>query len=382
MKLSVSEYNKLEKLQFSKFSNRVLQAFIPTTFTKLGYPIEVTNSNELWRYCDVMQEGRVNGNLDFLGGMSEEEFDACVAVSEQVQNYSESIGHKTTGKHAITRAIISKRILDRLVSSNIRVLEIGPGSACFGAMLVNSGHSYFSTDITQAFYLHQNSFFYHAFKDEFSEWAIDPTTVKKNNHIPWWNIANNNFELPDIDVVFCNHVLTEMHPNSFRFTLKRVIESMRRCIDSNDKYIIAEGLYDTNNLKVYQVISFLYGEGLNLIYWKDGMAVFQIEELHTHDTYKNLAKKNAVYLYSLMPKAMRLYSKKIFYYVSVKINRNTKKTITKKVGNKLIGNLGLPSGKVVSTEKIMSYFNSIIENEKTEDEKFIDYIVECFWDEI
>ena len=52
------------------------------------------------------------------------------------------------------------------------------------------------------------------------------------------------------------------------------------------------------------------------------------------------------------------------------------------MGNKLIGNLGLPSGKVVSTEKIMSYFNSIIENEKTEDEKFIDYIVECFWDEI
>ena len=168
-----------------------------------------------------------------------------------------------------------------------------------------------------------------------------------------------------------------------KFILKKVFGwKVKGFLPINDKYIIAEGLYDTNNLKVYQVISFLYGEGLNLIYWKDGMAVFQIEELHTHDTYKNLAKKNAVYLYSLMPKAMRLYSKKIFYYVSVKINRNTKKTITKKVGNKLIGNLGLPSGKVVSTEKIMSYFNSIIENEKTEDEKFIDYIVECFWDEI
>ena len=109
--MNINEYKKLELKARHRNSNSILEAFSPITFQESGYPIFIDSDDELWRYCDVMQEGRCKDNLDFLGGLSKSEFDLCKKTSNQIIDYSNRLGHKVNGKNIVPRAIIAKRIL-------------------------------------------------------------------------------------------------------------------------------------------------------------------------------------------------------------------------------------------------------------------------------
>lgn len=363
--MNINEYKKLELKARHRNSNSILEAFSPITFQESGYPIFIDSDDELWRYCDVMQEGRCKDNLDFLGGLSKSEFDLCKKTSNQIIDYSNRLGHKVNGKNIVTRAIIAKRILGKVIPSDekLTIFEVGAGSGALGAMLVNSGHKYYSMDVTQAFYLHQNNFFSYIHGDNFSEWATNPGVNKKNNHIPWWIITDYNYVLPSCNVVFCNHAMNEMHPRSFRFTFKRLIESMD---NYSTKYILAESLGGGKASK-FDIIMYLKTLGADLIHFHDNIAVFKIspsvEQSHNNTAIAKINRLTPSFFKKLIPPSLK---KQIISYNSTNYNFDKQ--------YKLLTDINKPAGKSVGVMTVIDYYNDLFEDGRTSDEVFTDYI--------
>ena len=71
----VEKYNQAERAGRATVSNRAIEAFSLELWNTLGYPFKVDIESELWRYHDVMQEGRFNENLRLIGSYSEHDFD-------------------------------------------------------------------------------------------------------------------------------------------------------------------------------------------------------------------------------------------------------------------------------------------------------------------
>ena len=62
----VENYNQAERAGRATVSNRVIEAFSLEVFETLGYPCRIDSESELWRYHDVMQEGRFIQNLRLI----------------------------------------------------------------------------------------------------------------------------------------------------------------------------------------------------------------------------------------------------------------------------------------------------------------------------
>lgn len=227
--LDVDAYNRAEKDAAENFSIRINQAFFPDMFSTVGYPSRVENINQLWRYIDVMHEGRTEYNLNFLlKGLTSHEFSLFKKITKLVYDYSlKNYGKKLVSTSALLRAIHVLRSI-KAVTNDTRppVLEIGPGCGYLGMLLIFEGYPYISVDVAQAFYLYQSHMF-SLVASNFQELAVidgDISSIVNPKpgeaiHIPWWKWITLNIDnvLLKPGVITCNHCLCEMHQGSLAY---------------------------------------------------------------------------------------------------------------------------------------------------------------------
>lgn len=243
----VDKYNQAEREGRSTVSNRAIEAFGLEVFGALGYPFKVNDESELWRYHDVMQEGRFESNLRLISDFTDHEFELMTKTARQILSFSERhFPIRNSGKHALTRSLYQYQLImkNRPHGGQLKILEIGPGSGYLGLLLANDGHQYYAMDAAQAFYLYQKKLWsdvYGADYFDYSESSSRPAHSKVT-HIPWWRFANLSIALPEVDIVTINHALTEMHGNAVKTIFARLYEMWG---DNENKLVIAENLgYD------------------------------------------------------------------------------------------------------------------------------------------
>jgi len=242
----VTRYNEAELHGRATVSNRAIEAFALEVFSTLGYPFRIGAETELWRYHDVMQEGRFEQNLRLIRN-SEHDFDLVRKTAKQILDFSEHcLPFRSCGKHALTRSLYQYQLIikNRPHDGKFKILEIGPGSGYLGILLANDGHEYFAMDAAQAFYLYQKKIWSHIFQTDYfdySESASRPTNPRIT-HLPWWRFADHSVALPEIDIVTVNHALAEMHENAVKLIFSRLY---RLWGDNPRRIVLAESLgYD------------------------------------------------------------------------------------------------------------------------------------------
>ena len=255
----VDKYNQAERAGRATVPNRTIESFSLEVFNATGYPCRIDDESELWRYHDVMQEGRFKQNLRLIGSYSEHDFDLVTRSAKQILGFSERhLPIRNSGKHALTRSLYQYQLLmkNRPHDGPLRILEIGPGSGYLGMLLANDGHQYFAMDAAQAFYLYQKKLWsdiYGADYFDYSESTSRPDSAKVT-HIPWWQFANFSIPIPDVDVVTINHALAEMHPQAVKTIFARLYSAWG---DTDKKLVLAESMgydYFNRNQAIYNVI--------------------------------------------------------------------------------------------------------------------------------
>jgi hypothetical protein len=228
--LTVEEYEERERQAVTELPNRVVEMVQPVVFSTLGYPTRVSSDSELWKYVDVMHETRFDRDIVSLfdRGLTDGEFDALKQVAKLVTNFSrEKFSKNLTTRGSLLRALHVYRHIKYIFGTVPgRIFEIGPGCGYLGCLLLLDGWGYIATDIAQAFYLFQNHLWNYFTGGQVRELAHDKAwdgsiASGRAVHIPWWQFYEFlSRDVPQVDIVTCNHALAEMHPNSLAFTLR------------------------------------------------------------------------------------------------------------------------------------------------------------------
>lgn len=184
--MTPQEYDAAERAAMKTLPNRAIQASQPLVFEYVGYPTRIDGLDELWRFADVMQEGRIEDTFTHLGGLTENEFELVKKVTDKVRNL---VG-VTPGPGLIRAIPVYRAIRDRIGSGG--VFELGAGSGMVGALLQADGkYRYQCSDISQAFAL----------------WQI--MLLGRDAFVPWWEWMGDR-ELPKVRGFTANHMLNEM----------------------------------------------------------------------------------------------------------------------------------------------------------------------------
>ena len=364
----VDKYNQAEQAGRATVSNRAIEAFSLEVFNTLGYPCRIENESELWRYHDVMQEGRFKKNLRLIGSFSEQEFDLVIKTAKQILSFSErELTIRNSGKHALTRSLYQYQLLmkNRPHDGPLRILEIGPGSGYLGLLLANDGHQYFAMDAAQAFYLYQKKLWsdiYRADYFDYSESTSRPDNAKVT-HIPWWRFANLSIPIPDVDIVTINHALCEMHPTAVKTIFARLYAAWG---NNEKKLVLAESFgYDYFNrketmLKDIRTASFAIFRGGDQIGIfrpnKASAKAQQIESSKTPTFTARIKRKIAKRLSNLI---VRLLRNQIGQKLAKLIKRGP------------IHHEKLTEAIDAQTQPLHDFFENLVADERTPDEIFI-----------
>ncbi|MGE3782724.1 MAG: hypothetical protein AB7H71_08285 [Alphaproteobacteria bacterium] len=180
----------------------MIEASRAITFNHVGYPTHINAVEELWRYADVMQENRLRGTFDAIGGLTDREFELVERVTKTVAELTQELcGHRVIPGASLIRAIPVYRAIKQVIPNGGSVFELGPGSGYVGALAIADGYRYGATDISQAFVLWQQ----HLFK------ALKP--AQPVEQIMWWDWMLL-MSPPVYDVFTANHALNEMHAHA------------------------------------------------------------------------------------------------------------------------------------------------------------------------
>ena len=368
----VERYNQAERAGRATVSNRAIEAFSLEVFETLGYPCRIDDESELWRYHDVMQEGRFEQNLRLIGSYSEHDFDLVTKTAKQILSFSErELTIRNSGKHALTRSLYQYQLImkERPHDGPLRILEIGPGSGYLGMLLANDGHQYFAMDAAQAFYLYQKKLWsdiYGSDYFDYSESTSRPDNAKVT-HIPWWRFANLSTPIPDVDIVTCNHAFAEMHPTAVKTIFARLYATWG---DDDKKLVLAEGLgYD---------------------YFRRGQTMY-LDIRHAGFSGDNPINEHRIW----RPNKSKANSETLFLNKHLTLRDRTKNRFTKQKRNLIKGTLRYPIGQRIaklmkrgplyaleSTAKINilndaqtrpmhDFFENLVADERTPDEIFL-----------
>lgn len=236
--LMPQEYDPAEALALESVPNRIIECSQPAAFTMSGYPTAVSTVLSVGRYVDVMQERRAERYIRYLGGITDHEMALLGSVADKVATMTGTVyRRRRVPRCSLLQALGAARHIRYLVPNpSALILEVGPGSGYLGALLLEMGYRYISTDIAQAFYLYQNHLFNAVTGGNVLELASDPRSFYDLRefpdncavHVPWWK-----FVVPEpaidltVNLVTCNHALCEMHMAA-RTYLVRVAERMLR----------------------------------------------------------------------------------------------------------------------------------------------------------
>lgn len=203
----LAAYDIAEWYALGRLSNRAIEAASTVAFDHTGYPTRVRSENELWRYADVMQDGRARASFDQLGGLTEHEFKLLRRVTDRAAAVTAlRCGKRIVPKDAPMRAVMAYREITAFYPSEYQqrpnIFEIGPGSGYLGAMLDLDDYDYRSIDITQAFHLWQR-------------------LLVGDRQMPWWDWMDiERLDFP-VDVITVNHALNEMQPRALQYLIVR-----------------------------------------------------------------------------------------------------------------------------------------------------------------
>jgi hypothetical protein len=362
----VEKYNQAEREGRSTVSNRVIEAFGLEVFGTLGYPFKVTDESELWRYHDVMQEGRFDKNLRLISNFTDHEFELLTKTAKQILGFSERhFPIRNSGKHALTRSLYQYQLImkNRPHDGPLKILEIGPGSGYLGMLLANDGHEYFAMDAAQALYLYQKKLWsdvYGADYFDYSESLPRPENAKVT-HIPWWRFANLSIPLPNVDILTANHALGEMHENAVRLTFAHLYTMWG---DDDKKIIIAESLgYDSTRKDTMfaniRSLGFAFQQRSAGVYtWRPNKEKAQAE-------FANAVKKPAY-----LVKTKKRTSKFVALVLKSPIGANLAKFIRRGPRHQEI----VDHVADVKTKPIRDFFENLVASEKTADEIFLTQI--------
>lgn len=238
--LTVSEYDQAEQLAIAELPNRIIEAFQPITFAATGYPSRIRHEMEMVKFIDVMHEGRFESEFEQLfGSLTSDEFDVLRQIATKVLRMCEiRFGRRHVPRSSLLRMInVSRHIRYVGGGRRLRILEIGPGCGYLGALLMAEGHKYVGTDVSQAFYLLQNHLWMYLSEGRLNERVRcsqegRSAEASQSVHVPWWDFVRWRPEsAPSMDIVTCNHALSEMHPLSLAF----VLTMARACLRDDGK---------------------------------------------------------------------------------------------------------------------------------------------------
>ena len=363
----VEKYNRAEREGRSTVPNRAIEAFGLEVFGTLGYPFKINDVSELWRYHDVMQEGRFEANLRLISDYTDHEFELLTKTARQILSFSERhFPIRNSGKHALTRSLYQYQLImkNRPHGGPLKILEIGPGSGYLGLLLANDGHQYFSMDAAQAFYLYQKKLWSDIYGDDYFDYSESNSVTKsaKVVHIPWWRFANLSIPLPEVDIVTINHALTEMHENAVKTIFTRLYEMWG---DDDKKILIAENLgYDYFKRKDtmfanIQSLGFSFQRPLTGVYtWRPNKEKAQAE-------FANAVKKS-----TNLVKVKKHASK----FVSLVLKNPIGANLAKVIGRGPRHQETVDHMADVKTKPIREFFNNLVSGEKTADEIFLTQI--------
>ena len=364
----VDRYNQAERAGRATVSNRAIESFSLEVFNTLGYPCRIDDESELWRYHDVMQEGRLKENLRLIGSYSDHDFDLITKTAQQILSFSERhLPIRNSGKHALTRSLHQYQLLmkHRPHDGPLRILEIGPGSGYLGMLLANDGHQYFAMDAAQALYLYQKKLWsdiYGTDYFDYSESSSRPDTAKIT-HIPWWQFANLSIPIPNVDVVTINHALTEMHPQAVKTIFARLYSAWG---DTDKKLVLAESWgYDYFKRK----------DSMLADIWSASFTVNRITNRVT------IFRPNKTFALAQLIESNKAPSFTV----------RTKRKVTKRVTNIIVRTLRTRSGQQLAklinrgpihqnkvseaidaaTQPLHDFFENLVADERTQDEIFL-----------
>jgi len=364
----VEKYNQAERAGRATVSNRAIESFSLEVFTTLGYPCRIDDESELWRYHDVMQEGRFKQNLRLIGSYSEHEFDLITRTAKQILSFSERhLPIRNSGKHALTRSLYQYQLLTKYRPHDgpLRILEIGPGSGYLGLLIANDGHQYFAMDAAQAFYLYQKKLWsdiYGSDYFDYSESSSRPDTTKVT-HIPWWQFANLSIPIPDVDVVTINHALCEMHPQAVKTIFARLYSSWG---DNDKKLVLAESWgYDyfkrkETMLKDIRSVSFAVNRVTNrvTIFWPNkSSAATQLTESNKTPSFNERAKRKV--------------TKRVTNLIVCVLRNQIGQQLAKLIKRGPIHQNRVTATIDVATQPLDNFYENLIADERTPDEIFL-----------
>jgi hypothetical protein len=231
--LSPERYDREESRGLATLPNRVIEASSTAHFQFMAYPTRVPSLDAVWRYAEVMHEGRLPHTFaDLLGdGVTQEEMALMRTIVRAVVALSGRHYRKVVvPKDALVRALnVYRHIRYLYPNGGATIVEIGPGSGYLGALLVLSGFSYVAVDIAQGFYVFQNHLFNAIAPGRVVELVEDDRAVSDFStlergqvlHVPWWKwmMPEPAFSL-GADIVTANHCLCEMHGRALLYNVK------------------------------------------------------------------------------------------------------------------------------------------------------------------
>lgn len=236
----IKRYDAAEQLGKSRIPNVAIAAFHLDTFASLGYPTRITQSAELWRYHDVMQDGRSGVYLDMLGTLLDHDADLVRSAASAIQSFSERrFGFASAGKDMLSVALFQFSAIRQTCASlpmPWTVLEIGPGCGYLGVLLGLAGCRYLALEASQAFYIYQNSLFADVFGTEYNS-GLDKAGSARIQHIPWWEFCQKDFHIPKLTCGTSNHMLSEMNRDGLRWTFSKLYNTQE-----NGFPVVAESL--------------------------------------------------------------------------------------------------------------------------------------------
>jgi hypothetical protein len=363
----VEKYNQAERAGRATVSNRAIESFSLELWNTMGYPFKVDSESELWRYHDVMQEGRFNRNLELIGEYTDHEFDLVTKTAKQILAFSERhLPIRNSGKHALTRSLYQYQLLmkHRPCDGPLRILEIGPGSGYLGLLLANDEHQYFAMDAAQAFYLYQKKLWSDIYGSDYFDYTESTSRPEsaKVTHIPWWQFANFSIPIPDVDVVTINHALTEMHPQAVKTIFARLYSAWG---DTDKKLVLAESLgYD-------------YFKRKQSMFADIRSANFKINRITTRLTIFQPNKSSAAAQSiescktpSFTARSKRKINKRISNLIARLLRKKAGQILAKQINRGPIHYKKLTSVIDTQTKPLHDFFENLVQDERTPDEIF------------
>ena len=364
----VDKYNQAERAGRATVSNRAIESFSLELWNTMGYPFKIDSESELWRYHDVMQEGRFKENLQLIGSYSEHEFDLITKTAKQILSFSERhLPFRSSGKHSLTRSLHQYQLLikHRPHDHPLRILEIGPGSGYLGLLLANDGHQYFAMDAAQAFYLYQKKLWsdiYGSDYFDYSESSSRPDTAKVI-HIPWWQFANLSIPIPDVDVVTINHALTEMHPQAVKTIFARLYSAWG---DTDNKLVLAESWGFDYFKRKESMLADIRSASFSVNRITNRVTIFRP---HKASATTQLIESSKTPSFTAQTK--RKVTKQVTNLIVRTLRTKIGQQLAKLINRGPIHQIKVTTAIDAATQSLYNFFENLVADERTQDEIFL-----------